>query len=122
MTEHRLVLEPLRRWLEELEAWAIPEEILARAPESPWEFPVGLFRARAEQAQAGRPTPSSSQALRFLPAGGTVLDVGAGGGAASLPLAGRASRIVAGGPLEGVPGGLRGAGGGAGGGAGKGPG
>jgi SAM-dependent methyltransferase len=100
MSDNSLVLEPLRRWREELEAWAIPEEILARAPESPWGFPVGLFRARAEQAQAGRPTPSTSQALRFLPAGGTVLDVGAGGGAASLPLSGRASRIVAVDPME----------------------
>jgi SAM-dependent methyltransferase len=90
-----LPLEPLRRWRAELEGWAIPEEILARAPESPWGFPVGLFRARAEQARAGRPSPSSQTALRLLPPGGTVLDVGAGGGAASLPLAGRAARIVA---------------------------
>jgi SAM-dependent methyltransferase len=90
-----LPLEPLRRWRAELEGWAIPEEILARAPESPWGFPVGLFRARAVQARAQRPSPSSQTALRLLPPGGTVLDVGAGGGAASLPLAGRAGRIVA---------------------------
>ncbi len=89
------VLEALWRWRTELEAWAIPEEILARAPESPWSFPVGLFRARAEQARARQATPSTREALRYLEQGGTVLDVGAGGGAASLPLAGRAGRIVA---------------------------
>jgi len=100
--DHRPVLEALWRWRTELEAWAIPEEILARAPESPWGFPVGLFRAKAEQAQARQPTPSTHEALRFLPPGGTVLDVGAGGGAASLPLAGRAGRIVAVDPLEGM--------------------
>jgi SAM-dependent methyltransferase len=85
----------LDRWREELEAWAIPDEIIERAPESPWGFPVGMFRARAEQARGGEPTPSNLEALRFLGEGGTVLDVGAGAGAASLPLAGSARRIVA---------------------------
>ncbi len=91
----RTDLAALWRWRAELEAWAIPEEIVARAPESPWGFPVGLFQARAEQARVQQPTPSNREALRCLPPGGTVLDVGAGGGAASLPLAGRAGRIVA---------------------------
>src|SRR6266508_4445300 len=88
-------LDALRRWRADLEGWAIPEEILARAPESPWGFPVELFRAKAEQAQAQLASPSVSEALRWLAPGGTVLDIGAGGGAASLPLAGRAGRIVA---------------------------
>jgi SAM-dependent methyltransferase len=87
--------DPLARWRDQLEAWAIPEEILAAAPDSPWGFPVGLFRARAERAGARPPTPSSQEAAGWLPPGGTVLDVGAGGGAASLPLAGRAGRLVA---------------------------
>jgi SAM-dependent methyltransferase len=88
--------DPLARWRAQLEAWAIPEEILAAAPESPWSFPVGLFRARAERAgAAGRQTPSNREAARWLPPGGSVLDVGAGAGAASLPLAGVAGRLVA---------------------------
>jgi SAM-dependent methyltransferase len=87
---------PLARWRAQLQAWAIPEEILAAAPESPWGFPVGLFRARAERAgAASRPTPSNREAARWLPPGGGVLDVGAGAGAASLPLAGVAGRVVA---------------------------
>jgi SAM-dependent methyltransferase len=88
-------LSPLDRWREELEAWAIPEEILQRAPESPWGFPVGMFRAKAEHARGAGPTPSNLEALGHLPDGGTVLDVGAGGGAASLPLVSSARRIVA---------------------------
>ncbi len=89
------VADPVAAWRAQLEAWAIPEDILARAPESPWGFPVGMFRLRAEQASAAEPTPSHREAARWLPAGGTVLDVGAGGGAASLPLARVAGRIVA---------------------------
>jgi SAM-dependent methyltransferase len=85
----------LDRWREQLEGWAIPEEILAAAPESPWGFPVGLFRSRARRAGSGPATPSNLEAARHLPPGGTVLDVGAGGGAASLPLAGVAGRLAA---------------------------
>src|SRR5919108_173728 len=73
---------------------AIPEAILAAAPESPGGFPVGLFRSRARRAGSGPPTPSSTEAARHLPDGGSVLDVGAGAGAASLPLAGKAGRLV----------------------------
>jgi SAM-dependent methyltransferase len=85
----------LERWREELEGWAIPEDILAAAPESPWQFPVGLFRSRARRAGSRPVTPSNREAARHLPPGGSVLDVGAGGGAASLPLAGLAGRLVA---------------------------
>jgi SAM-dependent methyltransferase len=86
---------PLDRWRERLESWAIPTEILAAAPESPWGFPVGLFRSRAQRAGSRPATPSNLEAARHLPPGGVVLDVGAGGGAASLPLAGVAGRLVA---------------------------
>jgi SAM-dependent methyltransferase len=85
----------LDRWREELEAWAIPDEILSRAPESPWGFPVGMFRAKTDQARGRGPSPSHREALRYLAGGGTVLDVGAGAGAASLPLAAAARRITA---------------------------
>jgi SAM-dependent methyltransferase len=85
----------LARWREQLDGWAIPTDILAAAPESPWGFPVGLFRSRAGRAGSGPATPSNREAARHLPAGGSVLDVGAGGGAASLPLAGLAGRLVA---------------------------
>jgi SAM-dependent methyltransferase len=85
----------LDRWREQLESWAIPSEILAAAPESPWGFPVGLFRSRARRAGSRPVTPSNLEAARHLPPGGSVLDVGAGGGAASLPLAGEAGRLVA---------------------------
>jgi SAM-dependent methyltransferase len=85
----------LERWREQLDGWAIPSEILAAAPESPWGYPVGLFRSRARRAGTRPATPSNLEAARFMPEGGSVLDVGAGAGAASLPLAGLARRLVA---------------------------
>jgi SAM-dependent methyltransferase len=82
-------------WRRTLASWALPEEILTRTRKSPWEFPWELFRGRAEAALDAPPTPSAARALEALPDGGSVLDVGAGPGAASLALARRAGRIVA---------------------------
>src|SRR3954453_16192011 len=79
-------------WAEALAAWAIPEEILAAAPESPWGFPVALFAPPHEPAD----TPSRQLALAALGAGGSVLDVGCGGGAASMAL------VPPAGPITGV--------------------
>jgi SAM-dependent methyltransferase len=81
------------KWTEALASWAIPEEILAQAPESPWHFPVKAFARRAEAAAVSDLTFSTLRALEALPQSGTVLDVGCGGGAASLPLSGRASKL-----------------------------
>jgi SAM-dependent methyltransferase len=71
------------RWRDELAAWAIPEEILATAPEPPWGFPVQLWRLADE---AGSESRSRSRALEALPPDGSVLDIGCGGGRASLAL------------------------------------
>jgi SAM-dependent methyltransferase len=78
-----------RHWREDLDSWAIPPEILAAAPETPWGCPTGLFARAAEEAvtsESAGPSPSQRRALEALPEGGSILDVGAGGGAASLPL------------------------------------
>lgn len=87
-------MDPARRWRDDLLARTIPPEILAAAPESPWVYPTALFRSRGVRALEGPPTPTAIRALEALPEGGTVLDVGCGGGATSLPLAGRAGRLV----------------------------
>lgn len=82
------------RWRERLAEWALPDEILAKAPESPWGFATECFRRRGEVPADPEPTPTTRRALEALPEGGTVLDVGVGGGATSLPLASRAGSIV----------------------------
>ena len=90
--------ESARRWREDLDSWAIPPAILAAAPESPWGCPPGLFARAAEEAVVTRvaaPTPSLRRAREALPEGSSVLDVGAGGGAASLPLCPPAASVTA---------------------------
>src|SRR6202035_5495984 len=82
-------------WRDAMVEWAIPDCILKAAPESPWGFPIELFRSRAELATPGDLSYANRRARDGLPAGGTVLDVGAGAGAASLPLRPRYSLIVA---------------------------
>jgi len=92
-----------RRWREDLESWAIPAEILAAAPETPWRCPTELFARSAREAVSteggltadGRRSPSVHRAREALPDGGSLLDVGAGGGAASLPLCPPAASVTA---------------------------
>lgn len=74
-------------WREQLESWAIPPHILEAAPADPWAHPVGRFAGRADRALAesdGVSFERAAEVLRGAP--GSVLDVGAGAGAASLPL------------------------------------
>jgi SAM-dependent methyltransferase len=83
------------RWADALAAWAIPEEILAQAPASPWGFPSEVFVDATRTALAEPATPTHRRAAEALPPGGALLDVGCGAGAASLPVAPPAGRIVA---------------------------
>jgi SAM-dependent methyltransferase len=74
-------------WRDQLAAWAIPQHILDAAPGDPWAHPVARFAGRADRALAdadGVSFERAAEALRGAP--GSVLDVGAGAGAASLPL------------------------------------
>src|ERR1035441_10124216 len=80
------------RWGRALADWAIPEQILAVAPEPPWVLPPEFFTV--EHRTPSDQSPSVQLARAGLGAGGTLLDVGCGGGAASVPLAPLASRIT----------------------------
>lgn len=89
--------EVAERWRRELAAWAIPDEIIAAAPESPWGHNVARFARRTDQAIARPVGPTARRVREALQDGttdaaaatrfpGSLLDVGAGTGAASLPL------------------------------------
>jgi SAM-dependent methyltransferase len=85
-----------QHWSEALAAWAIPPEVLALADRDPWSLPVERFTHRADLAVATPEGPSferAAEVLRVRP--GSVLDVGAGAGAASLPLARWATHVTA---------------------------
>ena len=95
MAGHPVNPTALRAWREQLAAWAIPDEILAAAPESPWVLPREVFVRRVDR-QLDRPaTPTHAAVLDALGGGGTVIDVGAGAGAASLPCARAITHITA---------------------------
>ncbi|HUQ64155.1 MAG TPA: methyltransferase domain-containing protein [Acidimicrobiales bacterium] len=82
-----------QNWADQLAEWAIPQEILDAAPESPWHFPPALFVAPTPSDEPD--TPSKLRAAEAVPPGGSVLDVGAGGGAASIRLAPPADHVTA---------------------------
>ncbi len=87
--------ELLDRWRRDLAAWAIPEPISATVADSPWVLPRQVFARRADRMIAAPSGPSYQRALAALDPPGSVLDVGAGAGAASLPLLPRATSLTA---------------------------
>ncbi len=78
------------RWAEALAQWAIPEEILSQAPENPWIHPPVLFQIPSVIPDS----PSHQRAREVLDAGGSVLDVGCGGGIAAFALTPPATVVV----------------------------
>lgn len=78
------------RWREDLEAWGIPAPILAQAPTSPWIHPVAMFTVSGDVPDS----ESHRRAREALPTGGSVLDVGCGGGRASMALVPPASAVI----------------------------
>lgn len=86
--------QPSLRWREALGQWAIPEAIVEAAPERPWGFPPELFRWTPNEDRNSEMRPSRLRALEALPPGGSVIDVGVGGGASSLGLVPRVGLIT----------------------------
>jgi len=85
----------LDRWRDELAAWAIPEHITAAAGESPWVLPRQVFARRADRLAAAPAGPSYRRSMAALDPPGSVLDVGAGAGAACIPLLSRTTALIA---------------------------
>lgn len=84
------VLGLAHHWRVALESWAIPQDIIDQAPTSPWVHPVADFTV----GEAIADSTSHQRARAALPAGGSVLDVGCGGGRAALALVPPAALVM----------------------------
>jgi SAM-dependent methyltransferase len=80
------------RWADQLLGWGIPDWIIEQAPQSPWNHDTRRF---AVDPTLDRNTTSARWAREVLPPkGGTVLDIGCGGGRSSLVLAPPANELI----------------------------
>ena len=80
------------RWRDALAAWALPTRVVEAAVESPWRHDVARF---AVDDTIDRDTTSARWAREVLPPfGGTVLDVGCGGGRSVAPLIPPATEVI----------------------------
>ncbi|HEX2046804.1 MAG TPA: methyltransferase domain-containing protein [Acidimicrobiales bacterium] len=82
------------RWRAALEELAVPEAVRQAAPDPNWTLEPQRFRWKPEEDAKAPVRPSRRRALEALPEGGSVLDVGVGGGASSLGLVPKAALIV----------------------------
>lgn len=79
-----------QKWAADLSQWAIPESIMSQAPESPWIHPPAMFTLPTEIPDS----PSHQRAREAMPIGGSVLDVGCGGGIAAFAIAPPAGTVI----------------------------
>ena len=80
----------IEKWKVDLQSWAIPEEIINQAPESPWIHPPVLFQI----SEKIEDTFSHQIAKVALLPQGWVLDVGCGGGVATFANSGETSYAI----------------------------
>src|ERR1700730_8392512 len=85
----------LGKWRDDLAGWAIPEDIAAAVTESPWLLPRVFCSLGADRLSREPAGASYDRERAVLESPGSVLDVGAGAGAASLPLASRITALTA---------------------------
>jgi SAM-dependent methyltransferase len=78
------------RWKSDLALWAIPKEILDQAVEKPWIHPPALF----EIPEVIKDSLSHERSREAMPVGGSVLDIGCGGGIASYAITPPASHVI----------------------------
>ena len=78
------------KWKSDLASWAVPQEILDQAEVPPWFHPAALFALPDEIWDS----PSHQHAREAMPAGGSVLDIGCGGGIAAFAIAPPAKHLI----------------------------
>jgi SAM-dependent methyltransferase len=78
------------RWKADLALWAIPKEILDQAVEKPWIHPPALF----EIPEVIKDSLSHQRSREAMPKGGSVLDIGCGGGIATFAITPPAGHVI----------------------------
>ena len=81
-----------QRWDRAMAEWAIPSEILDAAPSRPFVFSPDIFAA--PEPGTFELSLSNRRAAEALGDGGSVLDVGCGGGSAGLSVAPPATEVI----------------------------
>jgi SAM-dependent methyltransferase len=81
----------VEKWRDDLASWAIPQEILDQAELPPWFHPATLFALPDKIWNS----PSHDRAREAMPKGGTVLDIGSGGGIAAFAITPPAGGVIA---------------------------
>ncbi len=81
---------PAEKWAADLSQWAIPAHIMEQAPESPWIHPPAMFTLPEQIPNS----PSHDRAREAIAVGGSVLDIGCGGGIAAFAVSPPAKRVV----------------------------
>lgn len=79
------------QWAADLAAWAIPQQILDQVAIAPWTHQVKRFLVPDGPIPD---SPSHATARAALPTGGSVLDIGCGGGRAAMALIPPASHVT----------------------------
>lgn len=83
-------------WREQLFEWTIPEALLDAVPDSPYEWSGTLWRRRTKEAiESDTNSPTMSRIRELAGHHGSILDVGAGTGRYSIPLARAGHQVTA---------------------------
>ena len=85
-----MLMIPSQLWHDNLAEWAIPQEILDQAPESPWIHPPVIFQI----PKIIEMSPSHEKAFEALPDNGSILDIGCGGGIAAFAMGKKAGKVI----------------------------
>ncbi len=93
---------PGDEWREALRLSAVPQSILDSAAEPEVTLEPERFRWKPDEDATQPVRPSRRRALEALPEGGSVLDIGVGGGASSLGLVPKAGMIIGVDPMPGM--------------------
>ena len=102
MSDAQPTSRPGDTWRELVRRSAVPQAIVDASPEPDVSLAPERFRWNPEEDARQPVRPSRRRALEALPEGGSVLDVGVGGGASSLGLVPKAGLIVGVDPMEGM--------------------